>query len=158
MNFTADQEKAFLLLKSGENVFVTGEAGTGKTWLIGQFIEYLKENSIKYIVCAPTGVAAVKAGGATLHRTFHIHTHYVDRAEYAKIKSISAVKAAQVIIIDEISMCRSDVFDYVMHSIDFQCSHGRREGGQIPFCQDKQIVVVGDFYQLPPVIKATLSS
>lgn len=150
--FTSDQEKAFRLLTAGENVFLTGEAGTGKTWLISQFISYLKENDIKHIVCAPTGVAAVKAGGATLHRTFHIPTHYIDKSEYTKIKTIGAVKAAQVIIIDEISMCRSDVFDYVMESIDYQCSHKRDENGNTPFCQNKQIVVVGDFFQLPPVI------
>lgn len=150
-NFTSDQQKAFSMLTSGKNVFLTGEAGTGKTWLISQFISYLKKNHIKYIVCAPTGVAAVKAGGATLHRTFHIPTHYIDKSEYKKIKSIPAVKAADTIIIDEVSMCRSDVFDFVMKSVDYQCSHKSR-GGERPFCQGKQIVVVGDFFQLPPVI------
>ena len=68
-----NQEQAFKILTSGKNCFLTGKAGTGKSYLTQQYIEYLKENNKEVIVCAPTGVAAINIGGATIHSTFIMH-------------------------------------------------------------------------------------
>lgn len=146
IELTADQEEAMKLLKSGRNVFVTGEAGTGKSTLINEYRKYLEENKIEHIVCAPTGIAAINVGGATLHRTFGAPIGFISEDECNKRKKEDdVIKNAKVIIIDEISMCRWDLFDYVTSYINQMC---RGEG----WCNGKQIVVVGDFLQLPPVI------
>lgn len=146
IKLTEDQEEAMKLLKSGKNIFVTGEAGTGKSTLINEYIKYLEENKIEHVVCAPTGIAAINVGGATLHRTFGAPIGYISEDECNKRKAENdVIRNAKVIIIDEISMCRWDLFDYVTSCINQMC---RGEG----WCSGKQIVVVGDFLQLPPVI------
>lgn len=149
MKLTKDQEKAMKMLKSGKNVFLTGEAGTGKSTLINEFRKYLSESKIEYIACAPTGVAAVNINGATLHHTFHVPLGFIseDKVDERK-KDNGVVRKAKVIIIDEISMCRSDLFDYVISCINQVCP------GET-WCNGKQIVVVGDFSQLPPVINSS---
>lgn len=141
-----DQERAMKILKSGQNVFLTGEAGTGKSTLIDEFVRYLEDSGIEYIVCAPTGIAAINVGGSTLHRAFRVPVGYLSEEKCRKKKrKNNVIKNTKVIIIDEISMCRSDLFDYVAFSIDQNC-----RGGE--WCGGKQIVVAGDFSQLPPVI------
>lgn len=142
-----EQEKAMKLLKSGKNVFITGEAGTGKSTLINKFKDYLDKCGIEYIVCAPTGIAAINVGGATLHRTFEAPIGFISEDECAKPKRRNEiVQNAKVIIIDEISMCRCDLFDYVATYINQMCH------GSDTWCSGKQIVVSGDFSQLPPVV------
>lgn len=134
------------LLKGGKNVFVTGEAGTGKSTLINEFRKYLNDNDIKYIACAPTGVAAININGATLHHTFGAPIGFIDENKCDQWKKpIDVVQEAKVIIIDEISMCRYDLFDYVTTYINQMC-HSEQ------WCSGKQLVVVGDFSQLPPII------
>lgn len=146
IKLSSDQEKAMKLLKSGKNVFVTGEAGTGKSTLINEFRKYLDDNCIGYIACAPTGVAAININGATLHHTFHAPIGFIDENKCDKWKKpLEVVQNAKVIIIDEISMCRYDLFDYVTTYIDQMCP-----GKQ--WCNGKQLVVVGDFSQLPPIV------
>lgn len=134
MRLSKEQENALNALMAGENVFLSGEAGTGKSFVVKEF---LRKTSRRVLVCAPTGIAAINVGGATLHRTFKIPVNelYPDTVlEPSKI-----VASAQTIIIDEISMCRLDVFFAVASVI-------QNAGRMI------QLVVVGDFYQLPPVL------
>ena len=133
MPLSEGQKKAYDILMSGENVFLTGEAGTGKSYVIKEFIKHKPGN---VLVCAPTGVAALNIGGVTLHRAFHIPIS--DLRPETFIKTNSLVSSAKTIIIDEISMCRMDVFLAVASIL------GR--------ARKKQIVVVGDFYQLSPVL------
>lgn len=139
---TPSQKVAFDYLKNGANVFITGEAGTGKSYLLSAFIRYLKRNKKQFMVTAPTGVSAINVNGATLHRTFSIKTGIVDSSE--ETPYISALENTDVLIVDEISMARIDVFEYVIKCI----KNVKNESNH-----DIQLVVVGDFYQLPPVIK-----
>ena len=142
------QARALELLKKGANLFLSGEAGTGKSFVIDKFVEYLDAEHIKYVVCAPTGLAALNIQGSTLHRTFKLSTEIGD----GKV-DLKNVEEAQVIIIDEISMCRRDIFQYIAKALiefenpieEFDIKKERR------IVRKKQIVVVGDFFQLPPV-------
>lgn len=140
-----EQEKALKILKSGKNVFLTGQAGTGKSFLINTYIEECKEEGKNVIITAPTGIAAINIGGVTMHSAFAIpipaYGHYEFDIQLSKVKPVTF---ADVIIIDEISMCRNDVFEYfamVLKKI-------KKDIGKAP-----QVIVVGDFYQLPPIVK-----
>ena len=142
------QKEAIELMKEGENVFLSGEAGTGKSYVIDQFKEHLDRNGIKYVVAAPTGLAALNVGGTTLHRMFGLSTEI-----FSQSITMYNVEEVEVIIIDEISMCRKDIFQKIAREImkfrnpplvEDEIEHKR--------CRDKQIIVVGDFFQLPPVL------
>ena len=138
---TPSQEQALKLLDFGLNVFLTGKAGTGKSYLIDYFVKKHPEKNI--IKCAPTGVAALNIGGATIHRTFGVPVRLLGYDDICtKPEKLEVLEKADVILIDEISMCRIDVFEYVMRTLKKVFS---KSGS-------KQIVLVGDFYQLPPVL------
>ncbi len=139
------QEKALKTLLSGRNVFLTGNPGTGKSFLIKEFIRQMEESGKNCLICAPTGVAAVNIGGVTLHRALHIPVPAWNKKQ--KINpadsALRALHIADVVIIDEISMCRADVFDYAIKVI---------KAVEKYMSKTIQIVVVGDFFQLPPVV------
>ena len=143
------QEYALNALKRGENVFLSGEAGTGKSYVIKQYIDYLKENEIKYAIMAPTGLAAQNVGGITIHRSFGLSIHPLDN----KV-SMDNVAEAEVLIVDEISMCRVDVFRKIANAIlDYrEVPEGADLKRESEICRNKQVIVVGDFFQLPPVL------
>lgn len=124
--------------KEGRNVFLSGNAGTGKSYVLNRFIDDLEARSVPYTAMAPTGIAALNMhNGSTIHRTLQVSAGVCNPSE--KIRPRKVLTVAEVIIIDEISMCRIDLFDYVMRMIsDAQVSSGR-----------KQVVLVGDFFQLP---------
>lgn len=139
IELTASQERAIKLLDAGLNVFLTGKAGTGKSFLVDYFVEKHPEKNI--IKCAPTGVAALRIGGATIHRTFGVPVRLLGHNDVCSSSDkLDVLKKADVILIDEISMCRIDVFEYVIRSLN-------RIG-----IRNKQLILVGDFYQLPPVL------
>lgn len=157
VELTEDQRHALEILESGANVFLSGEAGTGKSFVLNTFIQ--KNQNKNMIVCAPTGIAAINVGGATLHRVFQAPLRITRPGEYHK-KPEEALVKADIIIIDEISMCRFDLFEYVIRTV-YQAERIRQEKenveamsrGELPrLFAPKQIIVVGDFYQLPPVI------
>lgn len=134
------QQIAFNMMMSGRNVFLSGEAGTGKSFVLRHFLDHVTNS--KVLVCAPTGIAAINVHGATIHRTFKAPIGPILQ-EPREVSDI--VREAEIIIIDEISMCRCDLFDYVAKTIV------KAENMQ-PNKPKKQLIVVGDFYQLPPVI------
>lgn len=144
-----EQSKALEIMNSGKNVFITGGAGTGKSFLINAFCKLNKGKNI--IITAPTGVAAQNVKGATLHRTFRIPTKLLSPNEPTlNNKSVTDVlHKTNVVIIDEISMCREDVFTYVARYIAEENLRRRRmKSSPEPI----QLILVGDFMQLPPVI------
>lgn len=141
-NLNKCQRKAFEILKQGKNVFLTGEAGTGKSFLLNVFINYLKKKNMNYVVTAPTGIAAINVGGSTLHRTFNIKCGIVSPEN--KISSSSVLMKTDVLIVDEISMTRIDIFEYIIKCINATIEEKK---GNI------QIILVGDFFQLSPVVK-----
>lgn len=128
------------LFNSQRNVFLTGPAGTGKTTLIQKFIE---ENP-NTIICAPTGVAAVHAGGDTMHKIFSIPVPAYG-ASIAKVTpgKLKELILADNVIIDEISMARNDVFSFAIRVLK---KAEKLKGKKI------RLIVVGDFSQLPPVV------
>jgi hypothetical protein len=148
-------ELAFrFVTETSENIFLTGKAGTGKT----TFLKYLKENSTKnIIVAAPTGVAAINAGGVTLHSLFQLPFHpflptknnreeLLARIRYNKQRR-QLLGKMELLVIDEISMVRSDVMD----AIDTILKSVRRKYDQ-PF-GGVQLLCIGDLHQLPPVVQ-----
>ena len=102
----------------------------------------MEQTRKKVIVCAPTGIAAINVGGTTLHRIFRVPIEPI-APTHEPSSSQEKVEKADIIIIDEISMCRFDAFEYVAKSIRM----AERESGR-----KKQVIVVGDFLQLPPVL------
>ena len=140
-----EQDRVFQLLEnSSENFFVTGRAGTGKSFLLRYFVEH---SSKKCVVVAPTGIAAINAGGETIHSFFCLDTHAQNPANSEQMDLSENLKmmlsSFQVLIIDEVSMVRSDIMDM----IDAKLKKARNN--QMPFggCQ---IIAFGDLYQLPP--------
>ena len=138
--------------ETNENIFLTGKAGTGKT----TFLKYLKENSSKNIVvAAPTGVAAINAGGVTLHSLFQLPFHpflptknnkeeLLAKIRYNKQRQ-QLLRKMELLVIDEISMVRCDVMD----AIDTILKHARKNY-HLPF-GGVQLLCIGDLHQLPPV-------
>lgn len=134
------QGVALTELKKGRNVFLTGEAGTGKSYVIEEFISYAKGKDKNVLVVAPTGLAALNIGGVTIHRTFKAP---IGAILHHPMQIPEEVEKADIIIVDEISMCRRDLFTWVARII---LKASQRKGKGIQF------VVVGDFLQLPPVL------
>ena len=134
------------------NIFLTGKAGTGKT----TFLHNLKGNTHKrMIVTAPTGVAAINAGGVTLHSFFQLpFGPFVpgteaggrpDQHRFGKVK-INIIKSMDLLVIDEISMVRADLLD----GVDEVLRRYRRN--DLPF-GGVQLLMIGDLRQLSPVVK-----
>jgi len=151
MNLSKDQLYAFEKFKKGENLFITGPGGTGKTQLIKYLVSYMKLGRIDHQVCALTGCAAVllKCNARTLHSWSGIK---LARGPIDKIVSsvlynsrTSAVwKKIRVLIIDEVSMMSLKIFEVIE-----QIARTVR-GSKLPF-GGIQVVFTGDFFQLPPV-------
>lgn len=138
------------------SLFLTGKAGTGKSTFLRYVAAHTKK---KHIILAPTGIAAINAGGSTLHSFFKIPFHPLvpndirytvrhlrDTLKY-NAEKIRIIKSLELIIIDEVSMVRADIIDFIDKVLRVYC-HRMRE----PF-GGKQLLLVGDVYQLEPVVK-----
>ena len=128
-------------------IFLTGGAGTGKS----TFIKYLKNNLKKdtgknCIVLAPTGVAAINAGGQTIHSFFHWNTDVFEDEDVTKgLYKNPIVGHTDLIIIDEVSMVHSWMIDHIDYALRLWCDKTKPFGG-------KQLLLIGDCFQLPPVV------
>jgi len=143
------QNTALDILKIGKNVFITGSAGTGKTYLLNLYTQYLKERRVYPTIVAPTGIAASHLGGQTIHSFFalgirdSIDEGYVDfllNKKYLK----SRFSKLKLLIIDEVSMISPEIFsamDLILRGF---------KGTDAPF-GGVQVVISGDFFQLPPI-------
>lgn len=150
-----------LIEYTSRSVFLTGKAGTGKTTFLNEFVKKTKK---KHIVVAPTGIAAINAGGVTIHsmfglplRTFLPTADRIDSSiannitdlqqhfRYRKDK-LKLLREVEVLIIDEVSMLRADVLDMMDFSLRFIRRNNQRFGGV-------QMLFIGDLYQLPPVVR-----
>lgn len=117
--FTPGQAEAMDALLSGRNVFLSGNAGTGKSYVLNAFIEELEEREVPYLAMAPTGIAAQNLhNGTTIHRTLQVGFGVLDpHDENKKTLTRKVLNKAEVIIIDEVSMCRIDLFERVMNMV-----------------------------------------
>ncbi|MCS4167021.1 helix-turn-helix domain-containing protein [Sphingobacterium sp. BIGb0116] len=169
-NFQVDRENtAFMqavafVNQTNQNVFITGKAGTGKT----TFLKYIREHSYKKMaITAPTGVAAMNAGGTTLHSLFwlpfgtfiedyELRWDEQDSHIYNKSRLFSTIKLTkqrrailqelELLVIDEVSMVRADTLDAINVILQSVRRDMRPFGGL-------QVLFIGDLYQLPPVVK-----
>lgn len=124
-------------------VFVTGQAGTGKS----TFIKYLREIAgLNAPVIAPTGVAALNVGGQTIHSFFRIPPGIVDNSDVKPLRNQKLFHELQYLIIDEISMVRADLMDLIDFSLRLNTGKEDELFGGV------QLIMVGDMFQLPPVI------
>lgn len=155
-------ESLFNLVEhTNRSVFLTGKAGTGKTTFLNDFVSKTHK---KHIVVAPTGIAAINAGGVTIHsmfglplRTFLPTTDRIDsdianniadlmhHFKYRKDK-LKLLREIEIIIIDEVSMLRADVLDMMDFSLRSVRRNQQKFGGV-------QMLLIGDLYQLPPVVR-----
>lgn len=145
------QKEALNILKLGHNVFLTGAAGSGKTYLLNQYIKYLRDNNIPVGITASTGIAATHMGGTTIHSWAGMgikdDLHERDLAELFKRPYLrKRFLNTKVLIIDEISMLHAHRLDLV----DKICRAFKQNS--IPF-GGMQVIMCGDFFQLPPVSK-----
>ena len=133
---------------TGTSVFITGKAGTGKT----TFLKTLKEHSSKrMVVVAPTGVAAINAGGVTIHSFFQLplspyvpNTSYKSKYDFSQEKR-NIINTLDLLVIDEISMVRSDLLDAIDNVLRRFRQHDLPFGGV-------QLLMIGDLQQLAPVV------
>lgn len=156
---SAEQEYVLQLAKKGESIFFTGSAGTGKSVLLRSIIKELKHihGSSSVAVTASTGLAACNIGGITVHSFAGFGLGKGKPEDLLKMvrrnrKASTRWKFTKVLVIDEISMIDGALFD----KIDYIARRIRRQQ-HLPF-GGLQIVICGDFYQLPPVNKAELQS
>ncbi|MBI3306015.1 AAA family ATPase [Candidatus Nomurabacteria bacterium] len=145
------QSQALNILKTGANVFLTGEPGAGKTHTINNFVSYLRAADIEPAITASTGIAATHIGGMTIHSWSGIGVRpKLDKYDLDKIASseyiAKRVCRTKVLIIDEVSMLSANMLDMV----DMVCREIKQSSE--PF-GGIQIILVGDFFQLPPIVK-----
>lgn len=150
------QEALQIVNYTRQSLFLTGKAGTGKS----TFLRYVAANTKKkHVILAPTGIAAINAGGSTLHSFFRLPFHpllpndtqYNARNIRKTLKysgdHCKLLREVELIIIDEISMVRADIIDFIDKVLRIYCRNMREPFG------GKQLLFVGDIYQLEPVLR-----
>ncbi|MBW4062158.1 AAA family ATPase [Candidatus Saccharibacteria bacterium] len=145
-----DQALALEIMLSGENVLLTGPAGSGKTYVLGEFIKLARKSSKKVAVTATTGLAASHLGGTTIHAWSGLGIHDSLPPRFAENLTQSRrdiITATDVLIIDEVSMLHDFRLDLVDQAVQAVRGNDRPFGGI-------QVILCGDFFQLPPVNRA----
>lgn len=143
------QDRALDILKTGANVFLTGEPGSGKTHTVNRYVSYLRSHGVDPAITASTGIAATHIGGTTIHSWsgIGIRTSLTKRDldDIASKEHVAKrIRRAAVLVVDEVSMLSPDT----LAAVDAVCREVRQ--GAEPF-GGLQVVLVGDFFQLPPV-------
>lgn len=150
------QSQALDILKMGKNVFLTGPAGSGKTHVINAYVDYLKKHAVDVAVTASTGIAATHIGGMTIHSWSGLGvkdtlTDYDIEDLMERQYLYKRFEKTKVLIIDEVSM----LHDFRLDLIDWICRQMKRN--EKPF-GGMQIILCGDFFQLPPVTRSNFNT
>ena len=178
-NLDSEQRHAYDIAMNGQNLFLTGDAGTGKSTVLNMIIAHMKSIQDRLVlVMAPTGIAALNIKGTTIHHFLAIRpsTNLFKTVDYTTHSVEHLIKLFGnynkiTIIMDEVSMCRADLFDYLISSIKkatTPCTldpkdvknnklknhlvKARLNHDDYPHKAQIQYVLTGDFYQLPPVV------
>lgn len=142
------QKEAFEIIKQGHNLFLTGSAGTGKSYTLKSIIDYLDRNNIEYGLTALTGCASVLINGQTIHSFLFMGISKDANAIYNNLckftPKLNKLKKLKVLIIDEISMMDNVLFKTINKLLMLVKNNDKPFGGV-------QLLLVGDFYQLPPI-------
>ncbi|MBI4706381.1 MAG: AAA family ATPase [Candidatus Omnitrophica bacterium] len=138
-------KSAFNLMEyTKECLFITGKAGTGKSTLL----KYFKANTgKKIIVLAPTGVAAINVGGQTIHSFFRLPPKFIQKDTIKRLRDRGLIENLDMVIIDEVSMVRSDLMDGIDHALRLNRGKMKAPFGGV------QMVFFGDLFQLSPVVQ-----
>ncbi|MFA5773309.1 MAG: AAA family ATPase [Candidatus Paceibacterota bacterium] len=145
------QEQAFLIMKTGVNIYLTGSAGSGKTFLLNKYIVYLEDHNIPVAVTASTGIAATHMNGMTIHSWSGIGIrNFLDEKGFQQLEEKKYLwkrfEKARVLIIDEVSMLHASQLDMVEKVCRRFKRNDKSFGGL-------QVILSGDFFQLPPINK-----
>jgi len=144
IELTEDFKKTFEIMEgTNKSLLITGKAGTGKSTLLTYFTNKTKK---RVVVCAPTGIAAINVGGQTIHSLFRFPPKILDYWDIKKLPG-QFYKKIDVIIIDEISMVRADMFDAIDLFMRLNGKDALKPFGGV------QMIFFGDLYQLPPVVE-----
>lgn len=172
IELTNEMISALFYLSNKKHLFVTGEAGTGKTTFLKYLEKYLNDDKSDAVICAPTGVAALNAGGVTLHNLFSlpitdfikdvircgdssskvVYSYIIQDSNISTtyeryIKNYAILKKVEYIIIDEVSMIRPDIIDAIDKVMKIVKKEPKKSFG------GATIIMFGDMYQLPPVMR-----
>ena len=144
IQITEEFDRVGLAVQQGRSpIFVTGTAGTGKSTLV----HFLKATVKKRMaVVAPTGIAALNVGGQTIHSFFRFPPRPINLSEIVRLRDRSLFKALELLIVDEVSMVRSDLLDAMERSLRLNAREKDMPFGGV------QVLFVGDLFQLPPVV------
>ena len=145
------QQQALDILKTGANVFLTGEPGSGKTYTVNKYVSWLRKHGVEPAITASTGIAATHISGMTIHSWSGIGVKkYLSDEDLDSIAQkeylARRIRKASVLIIDEVSMLSVDTLAMV-DAVCREIRHDQRVFGGL------QVVLVGDFFQLPPIVR-----
>ena len=149
--YNQEQQKAYeLIAQTHSSFFLTGKAGTGKTTFIHRIQEEIPKT---FLVLAPTGIAAIIAGGETIHSFFGFPTEVLveDKVWRLNPEKVKMIRNVDTIIVDEVSMVRCDVIDAMDRALRAVMSSSQPFGG-------KQMIFTGDLFQLEPVLQGGLDA
>ncbi len=152
ISYTDKQAEFLIKVQRGQNVFLTGKAGTGKTFIVKKALEMLAQDKKNVVALAPTGIAANNLGGQTMHSFFKLNPYGIldfEACQYAGPDKKVLFRKANTIVIDEVSMLRADHLDAIDYTLQ------KNGCGSL---KNKQIIFVGDMKQLEsPISQLDLS-
>jgi len=146
MTYTSKQQQFYDAAMSGGNIFLTGKAGTGKSFIVSEVLNAMRKAGRKVAAIAPTGIAANNIDGQTIHSMFKLQPFGVldfETCNYLKGSSREVLQKVDTLVIDEVSMLRPDILDAMHYTL-------RKNG--LDGLSDRQVIFVGDLKQLPPIV------
>lgn len=145
IKYSTKQQEFIDAVLAGKSVFLTGDAGTGKSFITKEAVRLLKERNKNVLIAAPTGIAANNVGGVTIHSLYSLTPHGVidyEKCNFIKKEKRRVLDHADTLMFDEVSMVRCDMLDGIEYTL-------KKNG--LTSLKNRQVIFVGDLEQLPPV-------